>query len=319
MDDNPNDIGHWIQELTKRSAAEQMRAWQRYNELIQRISRGDLDDQAIREEYMRFAREESQHYARQITALSLQYYTDLVELYRSYTDHFFRMVFREADGVHQPETQAATQPRQVGMDLHAPSGEVAQGSFVLENKRTESTEISFMISEFIEAGGTTSFRPPLHIQPPRFKLGPREEAVVTLHLPMYRELFEPGKVYTATVVVRGYEDLELVLRVWADLEEEAEAVAIHPAPEEPTPSAKTEDDLTQLLGIGPSYAEKLRQDGIRTFKELMEANPERLAQVLGPAGKRLAERYQWQAQARLADRGDDAAFQELVTNLKSPR
>ena len=316
MDDKPDDLGQWIQELTKRSVSEQIRGLQRYNELIQRVSRGDLDEQDVREEYMRFAREESLRYARQLTTLSLRYYNEIIDLYRAYNDHFFHTVFGNQAPNANGGAQAPAPPRQVAMELHAPIGEAAQGSFILENKRTETVEISFLVSEFVEVGGTSTFRPPLQIQPPRFTLGPHEEKTVSLMLPLFPQLFEPGKTYAATIVVRGYENLELVLQVQVEPASQEEEVAVRPVAAEAEPAAEPQQDLTALLGIGPRSAEKLRQQGITTYASLADMDPQTLADVLGAAGYRLAVRYRLQEQARLAAQGDEAGLGEFQKNLR---
>lgn len=54
-----------------------------------------------------------------------------------------------------------------------------------------------------------------------------------------------------------------------------------PAPQiELPPSEKTaEDDLTTIKGIGPTFAKRLKEAGIKTFKQVAEADPERLRQI----------------------------------------
>ena len=102
------------------------------------------------------------------------------------------------------------------MDLRAPIGEDAVGSFVLQNKRSDPADISFIVSEFSGPDDGPLFRPPVRITPPRFSMSPRSEQAVEIRVPVLSDLFEPGKPYTATVAVRGQEALELVLTVWAE-------------------------------------------------------------------------------------------------------
>jgi hypothetical protein len=216
MSDDAQDIGKWVQELAARSIKEQMHALQRYQELIQRVARGELDEQKLREEYLRFASEESARYARNLASLSLNYYGALIDLGRNYNDRLFDQILGNGSEGDLASRRRATAPRRVEMELHAPLGLDATGAFVIENKRGEPAEISFIISEFSGGPETATFRPPLRIQPPHFSIGPLEERVVTLGLPMHEEFFTPGRRYQATVIVRGYDDLELGLTVWAD-------------------------------------------------------------------------------------------------------
>lgn len=60
------------------------------------------------------------------------------------------------------------------------------------------------------------------IVPPRFTLDPREERLVMLVLPLLPELFTPGQHYRAEIVVRGHDDLELILNIWPDAPAPAE-------------------------------------------------------------------------------------------------
>ena len=85
-----------------------------------------------------------------------------------------------------------------------------------------------------------------------------------------------------------------------------EAAPYEPAPYEPvaTPSEPgassdtTGDDLTEISGIGPVYAERLAGAGITTFRALVETDPGRLADVAETTAAAVAE---WQAQARQRD------------------
>jgi hypothetical protein len=219
-DEQPQDFQDWLQNLTVRASVEQMRSMQRYNDMIQRIIRGELNEQEIREEYMRFASEETARYIRSLATLSASYYSALTDLTRNYNDRFFARVMQRA--VSGSES-SSPEPQRVAMDLRGKIGETIVGSFVIENNRVSATEISFVVSEFAGPEGTDPFRPPLQIQPPHFMLEPKEERTVSLNLPLLQEVFAPGQQYTAAIVVRGYGDLELMLTVFV------EPVATEPA------------------------------------------------------------------------------------------
>jgi predicted flap endonuclease-1-like 5' DNA nuclease len=319
VNDASNDVARWIQEITRRALTEQVHSWQRYTDFIQRIARGELDEQSVREEYMRFSREEGLRYARQLTGLSLSYYNQLVELSRAYNEQFFNQVFKTPASGEAGDERIA---QQVEMGLRGALGGEAGGSFVLENKNAESADISFLVDEFRDEKGEHPFRPPLQIQPPRFRLGPRQEIVVHLALPLLPELFAPGHTYTTTVLVRGYEDLELLLRVKVDPPEENGSIRIKTTPAQASPpvsSAATRpntQDLTSLKGLGKGYARKLRQSDIHTIADLAKADLSEHRQALGANGLRQAERFRWVEQARLVEAGDIAALQALQASLK---
>jgi hypothetical protein len=316
VNDASNDVARWIQEITRRAMSEQVHTWQRYSDFIQRIARGELDEQTVREEYMRFSREEGLRYARQLTSLSLNYYNQLVELSRAYNDQFFNTVFRPATQDGMDEDGEARTVQSVEMGIRGVLGGEASGSFVLENKRAEKAEISFLVDEFTGGLEEKPFRPPLQIQPPRFQLGPREETVVLLRLPLLPELFAPGETYTTTIIVRGYEDMELLLKVRVDPPEDNGGLRIKAEPTVPKPAAQPEaasesQELTRLKGLGKGYARKLHDCGIHTISDLAQANLSEHQEVLGTSGLRQAARFLWQEQARLVVAGDEAGLEML--------
>jgi hypothetical protein len=87
-------------------------------------------------------------------------------------------------------------------------GQEATGAFVIENGRTTTVEMSFLVSEF-SAAGAAPFRPPLQIEPPRLTLEPGEEQIITLKLPLLPELL-PHKPYSARIAVSGGEAMEVL-------------------------------------------------------------------------------------------------------------
>ena len=116
--------------------------------------------------------------------------------------------------------------------LTGPVGGEASAVFVVENAQSRLEEITFLVSEFVDMAGQGPFRPPLSIDPPRLALRPETEAEVIIRLPLLAELFIPGRLYRATVTVRG-QDLELVLHALAyeATEEAAVPPAAKPAPD----------------------------------------------------------------------------------------
>lgn len=200
-----------MQRLVTRSVEEQVRGAQRYGELLRRVAQGGLDEQAVRQRYVEFMREETGRYIRSVVSLGLAYYDDLLEAGWDYSNRFFDRLLGG-----EPAGETGGEPRKVAMDLRANVGEDAVGSFVLENKRTEPSDISFIVSEFAGPPDGEAFRPPLQIEPPRFTLAPLSERTVSIRVPVLAELFRAGHAYTATIAVRGQDELELALTVWAE-------------------------------------------------------------------------------------------------------
>jgi hypothetical protein len=216
MSSNPNDIRQWIQELISRSASDQLHNLQRFEEVLRRAARGEVDGAALRDEYMRFAQEEGLRYINDLTKVGLSFYNTLIELNRHYNDRFFEHVASADRGENGSIGSSERETRVIEMELHAPQGEDAKRAFMIENRRAEPVSVSFLISEFTDETGEASFRPPLQLTPARFSLEPGEERQVLLTIPLLKEFFIAGQVYTATLIASGFENLQLHLRVRAD-------------------------------------------------------------------------------------------------------
>jgi predicted flap endonuclease-1-like 5' DNA nuclease len=294
-----NDIRQWIQELIKRSATDQMQSMQRFSDLVQRVARGELNQNEIKDEYLSFARSETTRYVNDLTKLGLSFYNALLELNSNYNDRFFTHV--AGNGTRPGEHTAA---QRVEVALRGSVGTDIVKSFVVENKLAETADISFIISEFVNVRSQHErFRPPLQMEPPRFSLRPGEERVVTLRLPLLAQQFVPGQQYMGTVVVRGQQEMILALTVQADMPSysgskvsEAEGYDV------PLEKEEIVDDLTEIKGIGPVYASKLQEAGIISFVRLAALDDAAVEKVLGKTAVVLAKRDQWQAQAKTMSR-----------------
>lgn len=221
MATNLQEVGRKFQDLAARSLQEQVRAAQRFNGLMQKLGRGELLKQPAGDAYLRFVGEETVQYVGNVSSLVLDYYKELFELGRTYNEKFFEQVVGATASGGAPTAEASAQGvpvaaaphRRVDVELNGTAGDVATRSFVLESKRAEATEISFLVSDFVGLKGTASFRADLEFEPARFTLNPGEERVVTMRLPLSSDLFLPGLRYSATALVRGYDDLELHISV----------------------------------------------------------------------------------------------------------
>lgn len=212
MSEEPQDFGKWIEDLIVSSIREQSRAVEQYSELALRVVRGELDERTVREEYIRFSRDETMRYLRALATLNLSHYSSLLKLGFAHQNRFFERVLGAASDKNVGVPHAAT-PQRIEIEIRALVSQEVTRSFVIENKRTERTEISFLIFEFIGPSGIAPFRPPLQLKPPRFTLNPGEERIVTLTLTLLPELFIAGERYTTKIVVSGYDDMELILTV----------------------------------------------------------------------------------------------------------
>lgn len=79
---------------------------------------------------------------------------------------------------------------------------------------------------------------------------------------------------------------------------ESSASLASPASTAPPMAVEQGDDLTQLRGIGPAFAARLRAGGIMTFAALAASTPEQLAAVVQAPDWRRPDYAAWIAQAR---------------------
>jgi hypothetical protein len=214
MSESNKDNQKNAQELLSRALTRQVRAAQQVYDLLARFGRGEITAQAMSEEYARFASQEAGHYASDLAELSIRYYSDLLAINQAYSERFIRALegksgVQDAGGPQAPA-------RRVEMELRAPLGQEAVRAFVLENKRGGTAHISFEVSDFRGPAGVEPFQAGLQLQPDQFTLEPGQEQSVTIRVPLRAGLFEPGQRYEASVIVRGYDDLELALVVWVN-------------------------------------------------------------------------------------------------------
>jgi hypothetical protein len=205
-----SDAGSSIRDLSARLAREQLRSADRFSELFRRMASGQVDTTTVIQEAGRFARESAGEYTRSRLALSAGYRLALLDLSRQFGDRLLDRLLRSAE---QVDAVVAEQQR-AEIALTGPLGGEANAPFVIENVQQHPEKISFVMSEFTDTAGQAPFRPPLRLEPPQLTLAPGEEAVVMLHLPLLPELFEPGRLYQAKVVVSGH-DLVLALTALA--------------------------------------------------------------------------------------------------------
>ena len=82
-------------------------------------------------------------------------------------------------------------------------------------------------------------------------------------------------------------------------------------------SAKKEDDLTKIEGIGPKAAEALQEAGIKTFAKLSKSTPEEVKEILEKSGGHFnaLDPTTWPEQAALAAADKWVELKELQDKL----
>ena len=206
-----HEIATRIQDLPVRFGAEAMRSLQRYNEFLQRLAGGELDDAAARDAYIRFMRDETERYVRGVADISVGYYDALLDLAATYSPPFFEQAARR-----QQSQGPAPSAARGAIELRGLPGSTVAASFRVDNTGNATEEVAFSVSEFSGTHGTAPFRPPLRLHPPRFVLGPLESQLVSVRLPLIEGLFQPNRRYSATLTVLKRETFDLTIDVVTD-------------------------------------------------------------------------------------------------------
>lgn len=220
MDTSTKQLLKTFEELLSQSRSDRMRNARNLNEALGDATKSGADRSAVVDRFRSFVDQRGTTYGKDLAQIGLEVFRSLIDLNERYNAAFFAEVFGQkawheetaSAGIRQP---TATIEMKVAASLAAPT---AESSFVIENKHAQSSRISFLVSEFSEAGSERTFRLPVQFTPSGFVLRSGEERVVRMSCPMNAELLEGGKTYNASVIVRGVQDLEIQLELEVEME-----------------------------------------------------------------------------------------------------
>ena len=237
----PQDLRRLVHSTANRMLEESLRNLRQHNEVRRLIARGDLTDLELNAAYHDYERQAGAFYRQAVADLTVRYHASLAELGVDYSRRFYdEILTKYADGVEgrpagagpgwsfttsaggQDATASSRatsvdgqRPKRVALELHAPSGAVASGAFTLENRRDEPAEVSFEVSRWTASDGSL-VEVPVVLSPPELQIAPRASADVTIAVRLVPDVFALDQLYTTSIVVKGYDGLELVLTVWAE-------------------------------------------------------------------------------------------------------
>ncbi len=241
----PQDLRRLVHSTANRMLEESLRNLRQHNEVRRLIARGELTDLELNAAYHDYERQAAAIYRQAVADLTVRYHASLAELGVDYSRRFYEEVlakYSSGDGDRQngagpswsfnttvgrgdgeppvaPPTAAPTgdgqRTKRVALELHAPAGAVASGAFSLENRRDEPADVSFEVSSWTASDGRV-VDVPVVLSPAELQIAPRASADVTIAVRLLPDVFAPDQLYTTSVVVKGYDGLELLLTVWAE-------------------------------------------------------------------------------------------------------
>ncbi len=256
MPGEPGDLREVVKGLASRTLDDTLANLRRNSEVRRLVARGELTENELAEAYRDYAQHVGPEYARTVADATVRYYAELAELATEYSSRFYDSVmvpFRQQpasqrfawemnrsngrDQRDRPDqynqydqhgdmgngsgaaAQTALSVRRVPLEVHAPSGRVASGSFVLSNQNDQPTDVSFDVSMWRGSDGRV-FETPVVMNPPSARLQPGGRVDVTVSVRLKPELFFVDHLYTATVAIRGYGAMELVVTAWVEQADE---------------------------------------------------------------------------------------------------
>lgn len=204
-----------VSELASRYMSDNMQTWQRYAEELRRVSESVIPAPPTAANWTA-PLGNVPAFARELMALNLAHYSKLLNSYAELTNGIMNAVFQapEATATGSAPAAAATPPnaKRIELVFSGETGESVSQSLAVANKKAESIDVAFELSEFSSENGASRFRVPVTFVPETFVLSPGAERVVECRVP-FVEAFIPGTRYMALVRVVGFPGLETALIV----------------------------------------------------------------------------------------------------------
>ena len=211
------DYAAKLTELASRYMTENMRIWQRSAEVARHLSEGEMRGGDVQRQIAEFARKDGEEFLQNLMTLNMNYYSLLLDMSVDLSNRIFDQVLN-APAPSAPahvEPAPAAQPSggtRFELIFEGQPGEVISRPFVVHNKKSATTAVSFEITEFIGEEGAPRFRAPVEFAPERFTLEAGAEQVVECRVRLVPE-FAPGRRYMALVRVTNFPGMEIGLIV----------------------------------------------------------------------------------------------------------
>jgi hypothetical protein len=261
-----------VDDLSSAALRDLLRNVRHHTELRRRVASGMIDERTVNQAYREYARREGAGYRQQVADITLQYYSDLIDLGNNYSERFYDHVFDGAASVPSPNGHGADRASgqrppsdadppeadrdEIPIEMHGPPGREVVATFALENTETRPVELTVDVGA-CQGPDDESFLAPLTVNPARFVLEPGGSRSVTMRLVVLPSVFTPGHLYRLPVTVRGLTELVLRLTIWA---EEPDAAFGITADETAAPSDASAAAAATSPPAGPDDAPSARPD-----------------------------------------------------------
>jgi hypothetical protein len=204
------DPAHTFQQLADYANRLRDQSWEAYLSMLRRVSSGDLDPEEVR----RAASDHMEEHAPELVDRLGRLYFDLLgalsDLRAAYEEEYLEGVLA---GARRDARQAAS-----SLELRAPLGETASGSFTLENTRDEPMTVRCRATDVRRADGVNpAFSPDLRISPDTVQLAPGAEVDIRVSILLSVDDYAPEALYVGALVISRPDEslLEVPVRIVA--------------------------------------------------------------------------------------------------------
>lgn len=217
MSPESQGIRRLIEDLSAAALKDLLQNVRHHSDMRRRIIAGDVSEREVNAAYLTYARRAGPEYRREVSDLTIRYYSDLMQLGNRYSEQFYAQLSNGhlADTVDDSDTGTESAGKRVPIELHGPPGSEVVATFNVENTDETETEVRFVPGDCTGPEGSP-FIAPVSLEPSRSVIAPGERREVTIRLAMLPSLFVPGHLYRMPVRVVGDKEFVLELSIWAE-------------------------------------------------------------------------------------------------------
>jgi len=210
------DLTNWFQALATYTSEQAARALKRQQQLVERISAGEVSAAQVQQQGQRFLEVNSGQFLAEVIGLGIQFVAQMHRNSAALTDGLYdRVLGPELHSNANGHAPGASPDPPLCVDLRGSAGSVAAACIVVENTRATPAQVECRASPFVPRGGGPRLGATLEITPARFTLPPGGQAEVDLRILLDREQFEANAGYAANLVVTGAGERDLHVQITA--------------------------------------------------------------------------------------------------------
>jgi hypothetical protein len=207
---DPANPARWFEQLAEYAGLLNGRALKAYRAQLDRVAAGETTPSEVQQATSDYLIHQLPNYLQQLAGLYFGLLNGLNDVRAEYEEDYLRGVLATA----VPEER---QPPLV-LSLSGPVGSTTSATLSVTNTTGERASVRHRVSDVRRADGVgPAFDPKVLVAPKTLELGPEEEGVLSLSLPLEAEHYDPDALYIGTLYVTGGADLrvEVQLRITA--------------------------------------------------------------------------------------------------------